>query len=85
MDDVPRVLEVFKAIQSNFAIGKIVMTEEFRCVNSVDTVRNYEQCFGNVPAIFEPHLHLKQRVPLAVGSIRTGDTTQYANMILESA
>jgi len=85
VDDVPRVLEVFKAIQSNFVIGKIVMAEEFRRVNSVDTVRSFEQCFGNIPAIFEPHLHFKQRVPLAVGSIRTGDMTQYANMILESA
>ncbi len=85
LDDVPRVLDVFKAIQSNFVIGKIVMAEEFRRVNSVDTVRSCEQCFGNIPAIFEPHLHLKQLVPLAVGLIRTGDTTQYANMILESA
>lgn len=85
VDDVPRVLEVFKAIQSNFVIGKIVMAEEFRRVNSMDTVRSFEQSFGNVSATFEPHVQFKLRVPLAIGLIRTGDTTQYANMILVSA
>jgi D-ribose pyranase len=33
----------------------------------------------------EPHIDFKRRVPLAIGLIRTGDTIQYANMILESA
>jgi D-ribose pyranase len=31
------------------------------------------------------HIELKQRVPSAIGLIRTGDTTPYANMILISA
>jgi D-ribose pyranase len=85
VDDVPRVLDVLKAIQANFAIGKVVMAEDFRHVNNLETVSSFEQCFGNIPVVFEPHLQLKQRVPLALGLIRTGDTTQYANMILESA
>jgi len=33
---------------------------------------------------FEPHVQFKLRVPGAIGLIRTGDTTQYANLILES-
>jgi D-ribose pyranase len=33
----------------------------------------------------EPHLEFKKRVPPAIGLIRSGDTTQYANIILESA
>jgi D-ribose pyranase len=37
-----------------------------------------------VPTTFEPHLEFKKRVPLAIGLIRTGDTTQYANTILIS-
>ena len=85
VDDIPRVLEVFKAIQANFVIGQIVMAEEFRRVNNVQTVHNFEQCFGEIPVIFEPHTQFKLRVPLAIGLIRTGDTVQYANMILESA
>lgn len=85
VDDIPRVLEVFKAVQAAFVIGKIVMAEEFRCVNDLGTVRSFEQCFGDIPVIFESHQQFKQRVPLATGLIRTGDTVQYANMILESA
>jgi len=85
VDDIPRVLDVLKAIQANFVIGKIVMAEEFRRVNGVETVSSFEQTFGNIPTLFEPHVQFKLRVPLALGLIRTGDTTQYANMILESA
>lgn len=84
VDDIPRVLDVFKAIQSNFVIGKIVMAEEFRQVNHPDTVRAFESCFGSILTVVEPHAQLKQRVPSAIGLIRTGDTIQYANMILES-
>jgi len=85
VDDVPRVLEVFNAVKANFVIGKVVMAEEFRRVNDLATVKSFDDCFGNIPTAFEPHIQFKQRVPLAVGLIRTSDTTQYANMILESA
>lgn len=85
VDDIPRVLDVLRAIQANFVIGKIVMAEEFRRVNTTDTVRAFEQCFGSISTVFEPHVQFKLRIPQAIGLIRTGDTTQYANMILESA
>jgi len=52
VDDVPRVLEVFKAIQANFVIGKVAMAEEFRRVNNLDTVKSFEDCFGNIPTVF---------------------------------
>jgi len=48
-------------------------------------VQSFEQCFGEISVTFEPHTQFKLRVPLAIGLIRTGDTVQYANMILESA
>lgn len=85
VDNIPRVLEVFKAIQANFVIGKIVMAEEFRRVNDLGIVRSFEQCFEDTPMIFEPHQQFKQRVVLATGLIRTGDTVPYANIIFESA
>ena len=85
IDDIPRVLEVFQAIQANFVVGKIWMAEEFKRVNDADTVRRFEQQFGNIALSFEPHDQFKRRVPSAIGLIRTGDTMQYANMILESA
>ena len=85
VDDLPRVLDVLKAIQQNFVIGKIVMAEEFRRVNDPQTVGQFENTFGTIPVTFEPHTQFKQRIPAAIGLIRTGDTIQYANLILESA
>jgi D-ribose pyranase len=85
VDDVPCVLQVFQAIQSNFVIGKIIMAEEFRRVNKAEIVRSFEQSFQTTPTIFEPHAEFKLRVPRAIGLIRTGDAIQYANLILESA
>jgi D-ribose pyranase len=85
VDDLPQVLDVLKAIRSNFNIGRVFMAEEFRSANGPDTQMRLEQVLQGVPTSFEPHIEFKKRVPAAIGLIRTGDTTQYANMILESA
>jgi D-ribose pyranase len=85
VDNIPRVLEVFEAIKANFVVGKIWMAEEFKRVNEADTVRSFEQQFGSIAPSFEPHEQFKRRVPSAIGLIRTGETIQYANLILESA
>jgi D-ribose pyranase len=61
------------------------MAEEFQQVNTPETLRSFELCFGNIETIFEPHVRLKERVLRAIGLVRTGDTIQYANMIVESA
>ena len=84
-DDLPRVLDVFRAIQANFQIGGVTMAEEFRIVNDRDTVNTFERSFGAITLTSEPHLQFKLRVPSAIGLIRTGDTVQYANIIIESA
>jgi len=84
-DDLPRVLQVLGAIRANFGIGRVFMAEEFRAVNSAENRHAVELALDGIPLAFEPHIEFKKRVPLAIGLIRTGDTTQYANMILESA
>ena len=61
------------------------LPEEFRTVNQVRVQAEFEQALAGLTTIFEPHVDLKKRVPGAIGLIRTGDTIQYANMILESA
>ncbi len=85
VDDVPTVLAVLAAIRPNFKIGQIIMAKEFLAENSRKTRTDFERAGGGVPVVFEPHVEFKQRVPHAIGLIRTGDTTQYANMILVSA
>lgn len=85
VDGLPKVLDVLHAIRSNFSIGKAFMAEEFRAANSPATRGVFELALEGVPLWFEPHIDFKTRVPLAIGLIRTGDTVQYANMIIESA
>ena len=84
-DDIPRVLDVLRAIRGNFSIGRIFMAQEFLSVNDAGTKREFENVLDELTVMYEPHDSFKTRVPPAIGLIRTGDTVQYANMILESA
>jgi D-ribose pyranase len=83
VDDIPTVLDVLKAIAPNFIIGNAWMAAEFRQHNTNATQQAYAALLP--PITFEPHIDFKKRVPAAIGLIRTGDTHQYANIILESA
>ncbi len=85
VDDLPRVLDVLAAVRGNFRIGRAFMAEEFRASNPETTQAAFTQALHGVPVNFEAHIQFKLRVPHAIGLIRTGDTTQYANLILESA
>jgi D-ribose pyranase len=85
VDDIPRVLDVLRAIRFNFVLGRITMAEEFRMHNVPAVVDDFAQTMADVETHFEPHIEFKKRVPLAIGLIRTGDTISYANMILESS
>ena len=85
VDGIPRVLDVLRAIRANFAAGRIFMAEEFRTLNNEETLLEFERAAAGIAIVFEPHADFKKRVPQAIGLIRTGDTVQYANMILESA
>lgn len=85
VDDVPRVLDVLRAVCPNFVVGRAFMADEFRVANSAEVEHEFHKALSGTSLSFEPHHRLKQRVPGAIGIIRTGDTTQYANVILESA
>jgi D-ribose pyranase len=85
VDDIPKVLDVLGAIRSNFVAGRAFMAEEFRAANGKDICLEFERALAGIPVVFEPHVEFKKRVPHAIGLIRTGDTVQYANVIIESA
>lgn len=85
VDDVPTVLRVLRALRPNFVIGRAWMAREFAEQNSEATREAFAVALEGVPTVLEPHVEFKKRVPLAIGLIRTGDTIQYANLILESA
>ena len=61
VDDIPRVVDVLRAIRANFVIGRVFMAEEFKAATAQVAQRSLLELF------------------------RTGGTTQYARVILESA
>jgi D-ribose pyranase len=85
IDGIPTVLEVLRAVQQNFVIGKAWMAEEFLANNTKQVIDQYASAFDGIEFTHEPHVDFKHRVPQSIGLIRTGETIQYANMILESA
>jgi len=85
IDDVPRVIDVLAAIKQNYTIGRVFAAQEFVAANKPEVASRLEDMLMGIPITFEPHIDFKKRVPSAIGLIRTGDTTQYANLILESA
>jgi D-ribose pyranase len=84
VDDLPTVLDVLTAVRANFSINRAFMAEEFNKVNNSETISRFSCGLDGIPTVFESHLELKKRVPGAIGIIRTGDTVQYANLVLES-
>ena len=85
VDDVPTVLQVLQAVRTQSVIGKAWMAKEFLRENDRRMQSRFVTALKGASVKFEPHVDLKKRVPNAIGLIRTGDTTQYANVILESA
>lgn len=81
---MPRVVDVLRAIRVNFNCGKGVMATEFRESSSAETLRRYEEALDGVSIAWEPHALLKSRAKGVVGIIRTGDTTRFGNILLES-
>jgi D-ribose pyranase len=60
------------------------MAKEFLKHNNAETKAQFQKGLEGIPTKYEPHIEFKKRVPGAIGLIRTGDTVQYANMILVS-
>jgi D-ribose pyranase len=84
VNDLPTVLQVLAAIRPDFRIDNAYMAREFIEYNTLATQARFARALGDIPFTYEPHAELKRRVPEAIGLIRTGDTTQFANVILVS-
>ncbi len=83
-DDIPTVLQVLAAVRQDFHAVQAYMAKEFLKHNNATTKSKFEQGLKGIPTKYEAHIEFKKRVPGAIGLIRTGDTVQYANMILVS-
>jgi len=85
VDDVPTVFQVLLAVREQGVVGKAWMAKEFLRANDRRMQSRFVTALKGASLKFEPHVDFKKRVPQAIGLIRTGDTTPYANVILESA
>jgi D-ribose pyranase len=85
VDNVPTVLEVVQAVRANWAAGKAWMAAEFLTSVDARTQAAFAAALEGLALSYEPHCQFKQRVPGAIGIIRTGDATPFCNVILESA
>ncbi len=84
VDDLPTVLQLITAVRANHNFTQAFQAKEFLKHNSLATRQQFAAALKGVPIKFEPHSEFKKRIPHAIGLIRTGDTTQYANTILIS-
>lgn len=84
MDDVPTVVQVLAAIRPDFQAVQAFMAQEFVASNSSKARALFSKALSGIPLTYEPHVDFKKRVPGAIGLVRTGDTVQYANIILVS-
>ncbi len=84
VDGIPTVLEVLAAIRQNFVIDQAWMAEEFLRQNDEEVRKGFREGFNGIPIVYEPHVEFKQRVPKAIGLIRTGDSLLYSNVIIQS-
>jgi len=83
-DDVPTVLQVIAAIRPMFHAAQACMAGEFLAQNDGSVRDRFAKALEGIPVLHEAHVELKKRVPSAIGLIRTGDTIQYANLVLVS-
>lgn len=83
VDDLPTVLDVLKAIDGEFVIDRIIVTEEMKAASPA----RYEEMKAAYPHIAfasVPHVRFKEICPESRAVIRTGDCTPYANIIIVS-
>jgi D-ribose pyranase len=83
-DDIPTVLQVLSALRPEFHAVQAYLAREFSEHNNAATLALFTNALKGIPTSYEPHIEFKKRVPGAIGLIRTGDTIQYANLILVS-
>ena len=80
----PRFLHVLELVLQDMKVEKIVLAEEIKEQNS-DVLHGIEQLFaGSVEVEFVSHTALKAATRDCKAVIRTGETTPYANIILQS-
>ncbi|MDB5084787.1 MAG: D-ribose pyranase [Bacilli bacterium] len=82
-DNLPTVLDVLAAIDQQFVIDRIIITEEMQEA-SPERVNQLRQRFPHLRIDLVSHRRFKDICPESRAVIRTGDTTPYANLMIVS-
>jgi D-ribose pyranase len=83
VEGIPTVLDVLAAIEVEYAIDRVLIATEMTEV-SPRRVEELRLLLGDTPLEPVPHLELKRLAETGKATIRTGDATPYANIIVVS-
>lgn len=83
VDGLPTLLDVLRAVHAEWRIDRVLIATEALDV-SPDLVAAVAALLGDVPLEPVSHLELKRLAAGGRATVRTGDTTPYANVILVS-
>lgn len=82
---VPSFIDVLKCVADDMKVEKIVLAEEIKEQNPAVLRKIYEVFEGlEIEVCFVSHTELKNQTKECKAVIRTGETTPYANIILQS-
>lgn len=83
VDGIPTVLDVLRAVAAEWQLDRVVIAQEMTEV-SPRRVGELRAILGDVPLQVMSHLELKRLSQTGRATVRTGDTTPYANIIVVS-
>ena len=83
VDGIPTVLDVLGAVHAEWAIDRVLITDEMAEV-SPGRVEELRTLLAGVPLESVSHLELKRLAATARATVRTRDTVPYANVIVVS-
>ena len=83
VDGMPTVLDVLAAIHAEYHIDRVLIATEMSEVSQT-RVAELRALLGEIPLEAIPHLELKRLAQTGKATIRTGDATPYANLIVVS-
>lgn len=82
---VPGFMETLKTLVEDMKVEKIVLAEEIKLQNPAVLSEVQELFAGqNIEVEYVSHTELKAKTKACKAVIRTGETTPYANVILQS-
>ncbi|MBO5426500.1 MAG: D-ribose pyranase [Lachnospiraceae bacterium] len=82
---VPTFMDTLKVVKQDMKIEKIVLAEEIKTANP-KVLAEIEELFKgeDIEVEYVTHVELKKQTKDCKAVIRTGETTPYANIILQS-